>query len=55
MNTSQIHRLHRRFTLLLAAHKRLRGALRTWTEYELTVTAVDRLLAEIWHNQEVPE
>ena len=47
------HRLERQRVILFAAHRLTRGALRTWTEYELTINAIDRILSDLWHNRGV--
>ena len=44
------HRYDRLSVVLVAAHGKLRGALKRMTERALIDNAIDRLLAGIWHN-----
>jgi len=55
MPTLNLHRYARLAAVLISAHSRARGAMKAWTEHELTVNAINRILAEAWHNMEVTE
>ena len=55
MPTPNLHRFDRLAVVLVAAHMRARGAMKAWTEREMNVNAINRILCEIWHNQEVSE
>ena len=55
MPTPNLHRFDRLAVVLVAAHSRARGAMKAWTEREMTINAINRVLCEVWHNQEVVE